>query len=182
MYAQQCSSMYKHACWSWNKWAKKALYRSSEYQTNFKTVALLVAEKFEIDFQDGGCGSRLGILIGIIKATFTFQITLILPTRFPVKCPFALGEVQKRVTRWHLGLLIEMILTVFFIYKLCRYFLSSFISFGILVQEKTLKTHFQDKCQLGFRIGLILTGFDLRVTQIFPAKFGVSWPFGSGEG
>ena len=53
-----------------------AMYRSPEYQTSFESVGLSVSEeKFEIDFQDGGCGSHLGILTGIITATFTLQIT-----------------------------------------------------------------------------------------------------------
>ena len=62
-----------------------ALYRSPEYQTSFESVGLLFAEMFEIDFQGDGCGSRLGILIGMILTAFILQITLILPTRFPVK-------------------------------------------------------------------------------------------------
>ena len=63
-----------------------ALYRSPEYQTSFESVGLSVSEeKFEIDFQDRGSGSHLGILIGIITAIFTLQIIPIPPTRFPVK-------------------------------------------------------------------------------------------------
>ena len=34
---------------------------------------------------------------------------------------------------------------------------------------------------LGFPIGTILVTFDLQVTLILPSKFGVNWPFGSGE-
>ena len=34
---------------------------------------------------------------------------------------------------------------------------------------------------LGFPIGTILAIFDLQVTLILPTKFGVNWPFGSGE-
>ena len=74
-----------------------------------------------------------------------------------------------------------MILTVFFIYKSRRYLLPSFTSFGILIQEKNLKIHFQDGCLLRFRIRLILASFDLQVNRILPTKFGVSWSFGSGE-
>ena len=49
---------------AWAKINVNFLYR---VRAPFKTVVLLVPEKrFEIDFQDGGCGSRLGILIGII--------------------------------------------------------------------------------------------------------------------
>ena len=35
---------------------------------------------------------------------------------------------------------------------------------------------------LGFLIGMILALFYLKVTQVLPTKFGVSWPFGSEEG
>ena len=34
---------------------------------------------------------------------------------------------------------------------------------------------------LRFTIGMILAIFDLQVTQMFPTKFRVNWPFGSGE-
>ena len=34
---------------------------------------------------------------------------------------------------------------------------------------------------LGFPIGTILAIFDLQVTPMPPSKFGVNWPFGSGE-
>ena len=34
---------------------------------------------------------------------------------------------------------------------------------------------------LGFPIGTILATFDLQVTLMLPSKFGVNWPFGSGE-
>ena len=34
---------------------------------------------------------------------------------------------------------------------------------------------------LGFPIGTILSTFDLQVTLMLPSKFGVNWPFGSGE-
>ena len=34
---------------------------------------------------------------------------------------------------------------------------------------------------LGFPIGSILAIFDLQVTLMLPIKFGVNWPFDSGE-
>ena len=46
------------------------------------------------------------------------------------------------------------------------------------------KIDFQEGCygsHLGFPIGMILATFDLQVTQMLPSKFGVNWPFGSGE-
>ena len=40
---------------------------------------------------------------------------------------------------------------------------------------------FQDGGHLGFPIGTILAIFHLQVTPMLPSKFGVNWPFGSGE-
>ena len=55
---------------------------------------------------------------------------------------------------------------------------------GLSVQEKKRKIDFQDGCHgghLGFPINTILAIFDLQVTLIRPSKFGVNWPFSSGE-
>ena len=60
----------------------------------------------------------------------------------------------------------------------------SFESIGIWGLEKKLKIDFQDGRHgghLGFMIGTILVIFDLHVTSMLPSKFGVNWPFGSGE-
>ena len=57
-------------------------------------------------------------------------------------------------------------------------------SIGLSVQEKKRKIDFQDGGHgghLGFPIGTILAIFDLQVTLMLPSKFGVNWPFGSGE-
>ena len=61
---------------------------------------------------------------------------------------------------------------------------ASLESTGLSVQEKKRKIDFQDGGHgghLGFLIGTILAIFDLQVTLIVPSKFGVNWPFGSGE-
>ena len=63
------------------------LYRSSDYQTSFESVGLLV-QKFNIDFQDVG---HLGFPIGTIFATFDLQVTLILPMKSEVVWPFGSG-------------------------------------------------------------------------------------------
>ena len=34
---------------------------------------------------------------------------------------------------------------------------------------------------LGFPISMVVAIFDLQVTVMLPTKFGVNWPFGSGE-
>ena len=63
-------------------------------------------------------------------------------------------------------------------------FLASLESTGLSVQEKKRKIDFQDGGHgghLGFPIGKILAIFDLQVTLMVPSKFGVNWPFGSGE-
>ena len=57
-------------------------------------------------------------------------------------------------------------------------------SIDLSVQEKKQKIDFQDGHHgghLGFAIGTILATFDLQVTLMLPSKFGVNWPFGSGE-
>ena len=63
------------------------LYRSSDYQTSFESVGLLV-QKFNIDFQDVG---HLGFPIVTILATFDLQVTLILPMKSEVVWPFSSG-------------------------------------------------------------------------------------------
>ena len=73
--------------------------------------------------------------------------------------------------------------SLFLIYKSPRCFLASLEAIGLSVQKKR-KIDFQDGCHgghLGFPIGTILAIFDLQVTQMLPSKFGVNWPFGSGE-
>ena len=73
---------------------------------------------------------------------------------------------------------------LFLIYKSPRCFLASLESIGLSVQEKKQKIDFQDGSHgghLGFPISMILATFDLHVTQMLPSKFGVNWPFGSGE-
>ena len=70
---------------------------------------------------------------------------------------------------------------LFLIYKSPRCFLASLESIGLSVQEKKRKIDFQYGGHLGFQIGTILAIFDLHVTPMLPRKFGVNWPFGSGE-
>ena len=65
-----------------------------------------------------------------------------------------------------------------------RCFQASLEATGFWVQEKKQKIDFQDGCHgshLGFPIGMILAIFDLQVTPMLPSKFGVNWPFSSGE-
>ena len=72
---------------------------------------------------------------------------------------------------------------LFLINKSSQYFLSSFESMGLSVQEK-FKIDFQESnCDghLVFLIGMIFAIFDLQVTLMLSTKFSVNWPFGSGE-
>ena len=81
----------------------------------------------------------------------------------------------------HPGFTIGMILAI---YKSSWCFLASLESIGLSVQEKKQKIDFQDGRHGGhliFPIGTILATFDLQVTLMLPSKFGVNWPFGSGE-
>ena len=70
------------------------------------------------------------------------------------------------------------------IYKSPWWFLASLKSIGLSVQEKKRKIDFQDGGHgghFGVPIGTILAIFDLQDTPMLPSKFGVNWPFGSGE-
>ena len=83
----------------------------------------------------------------------------------------------------HLRFAIGTILATFDL-QVTRCFLASLESIGLSVQEKKRKIDFQDGGHgghLGFPIGRILAIFDLQVTLMLPSKFGVNWPFGSGE-
>ena len=74
--------------------------------------------------------------------------------------------------------------SLFLIYKSSKCFLVSLEAIGLSVQEKKRKIDFQDGGHgghLGFPIGTILAIFDLQGTPMLPSKFGVNWPFGSGE-
>ena len=73
-----------------------------------------------------------------------------------------------------------MILAIFHL-QVTRCFLESLESIGLSVQEKKRKIDFQNGGHLGFPIGTILAIFDLQVAPMLPSKFGVNWPFGSGE-
>ena len=73
---------------------------------------------------------------------------------------------------------------LFLIYKSTRCFPASLESIGLSVQDKKRKIDFQDGPHggnLGFPIGTVLAILELQVTPMLPSKFGVNWPFGSGE-
>ena len=109
-----------------------------------------------------------------------------LPTKFRVNWPFGSGEEAKnRFSRWRSWrpswISDRHDFSFFLIYKSPRCFLASLVSIGLSVQEKSGKIDFQDGGHLGFPIGTILAIFYLQVTPMLPSKFGVNWPFGSGE-
>ena len=108
------------------------------------------------------------------------------PTMFGVNWLLGLGEEAKnRFSRWlpwwPSWISDRHNFSHFLIYKSPRCFLASLESIGLLVQEKKRKIDFQDGGHPGFLIGMILAIFDLQVTLILPSKFGVNWPFSSGE-
>ena len=76
-----------------------------------------------------------------------------------------------------LGFRLEQYL-LFLLCKLPQYFLPSFESIGLLVQEKKRKIDFQDGGHLGFPIRTILSIFDQQVTPMLPIKFRISWAKG----
>ena len=81
---------------------------------SFESIGLLVQEKkWKIDFQDGCHYSHLGFPIGMISAFFYLQVTLMLPTKFPVNWPFGSGEEEKKNFRGYLGFPIGTILPFF---------------------------------------------------------------------
>ena len=58
------------------------------------------------------------------------------------------------------------------------------MSIGLSFQEKKRKIDFQDGGHgghLGIQIKTTLAIFALQDTPMFPTKFKVNWPFGSGE-
>ena len=100
-----------------------------------------------------------------------------LPTSAGVEPATSWSPVGWRIQLSHRGRL-------FLIYKSSWCFLASLESIGLSVQEKKRKIDFQDGghgCHLGFPISTILATSDLQVTLMLPSKFGVNWPFGSGE-
>ena len=65
-------------------------------------------------------------------------------------------------------------------FKLPWYFLSSFQSTGLSVQQKKRKINFQDSGPLWFDRNRLAI-FDLQVAPILPTKIRANWLFGSGE-
>ena len=153
---------------------------------SLESIGLSVQEKKrKIDFQDGCHGGHLGFPIDMILAIFDLQVTPMLPSKFGVNWSFGSGEEAKnRFSRWRPSWIpIGTILAIFDL-QVTPMLLPSLESIGLPVQEKKRKVDFQDGCHgghLGFPIGTILAIFDLQVTAMLPSKFGVNWPFGSGE-
>ena len=124
----------------------------------------------------------------MILAIFDLQVTQLLPTNFRVNWPFGSGEeVKNRFSRWlpwRPSWFYDRHDFSYFWSTSPRCFLPSLESTDLSVQEKKQKIDFQDGCHgshLGFPIGTILAIFDLQVILMVPSKFGVNWPFGSGE-
>ena len=71
------------------------IYKSPQcFLASLESIGLSVQEKKrKIDFQDGGHGGHLGFPIGMILALFDLQVTLMLPTKYPVNWPRGVGGV-----------------------------------------------------------------------------------------
>ena len=72
---------------------------------SFKSIGLLVQEKYKKDFQEGSHAAMLPSWIsdGNNFNFFDLQVTLMLPTKFQVNWPFSsrdLKEVNTRFSRW----------------------------------------------------------------------------------
>ena len=68
--------------------------------TKFKVSWPFVSgEEAKIDFQDGGHGSHLGFLIGMILAISDLQVTQMLPAKFQVHLLFGSEEAKNRFLR-----------------------------------------------------------------------------------
>ena len=144
----------------------------------------------KIDFQDSRHGGYLRFTIGTILAIFDLQVTPMLPSKFGVNWPFGLGEeANKRFPRWLPWLPSwtsdQNDFSYFWSIKSPQCFLLCLESICFWVKEKKQKIDFQDGCHggnLGFPISTISPIFeDLQVTPMLPSKFGVNWPFGSGN-
>ena len=71
------------------------IYKSSWcFLASSESIGLSVKEKKrKIDCQDGGHGGHLGFPISTILAIFDLQVTLMLPTKYPVNWPRGVGGV-----------------------------------------------------------------------------------------
>ena len=107
-----------------------------------------------------------------------------LPTKFGVNWLLGLGEeVKNRFSRWlpwRPSWISDRNDFSYFwsiSHPNASYQVWSQLAFGFRMRS-------ENSCQgvhLGFLIGTILAIFDLQVTPMLPSKFGVNWPFGSGE-
>ena len=93
------------------------IYKSPQcFLPSFESTGLSVQEKKrKIDFQDGSHGGHLGFPIGTILAIFDLQVTLMLPTKFPVNWLLGLGKKRKidfQDGGDHLGFMIGTILAI----------------------------------------------------------------------
>ena len=68
---------------------------------------------FKIEFQDGGGGSHLGILIGMFLSIFYQQVALILPTKFRVNWHFGSGKNFKTACQDAVGIVAILDFRVF---------------------------------------------------------------------
>ena len=155
----------------------------TKFQVNW---SLSSKKKFNIDFHDGGCSGHLGFPIETILDIFDLQTAPILPTKFWDNWPFgSREEAQDKFSRWRPWRPSWISNRNDFRYLWSSSHHDTLESNNLSVQEKKGKINFQDSRHgghPGLSIRTILGIFYLHVGPIFPTKFRVSWPFGSGDG
>ena len=131
-------------------------------------------QEAKIDFQDGCHGGHLGFPIKTILATFQVQVTPMLPTKFRVNWPFGSEEEAKntfsRWPPWRPPWISDR--------SDFSYFWST--SHPGASYQVSSRSAFQFRRRIAKNI---FSRWRLwrQVTPMFPTKFWVSWPFGSGE-
>ena len=147
---------------------------------SFKSIGLPVGEKkWKIDFQDAAKAAILDLRSERLYLCLIYPVIPMLPTKFRVNWIFDSGEETKNI--WSMAAILDHNDFSYFWSTAPRWFLPSFKSIGLSVQEKKRKMNFRHGGHLWFPIGTILAIFDLPVTPILPTKPRVDWPFGSGE-
>ena len=126
--------------------------------------------------------------LGTILAIFDLQVTLVLPSKFGVNLPFGSGEEAKnRFSRWlpwrPSWISHRHSFSYFWSISHPNASYQVWSQLALRFRSRSEK-YFQDGSHdghLGLPIGRILAIFDLQVPLMLPSKFGVNWPFSSGE-
>ena len=155
------------------------------FQLSFKSNGLSIEKDFEIDFQDGSCGSHFVFPIGMVCYFFIYKSPLYFLSSSQLTFQFLRSSKHSRWRLWWPSWISNLnYFSFFFIYRPPWYFQWSFESIGLSVEENNFGIDFQDaSCggHLGILIKMFLAIFDLQVALILPTKFPVKRHFHSGE-